>query len=194
MGTASAFGVLANAGVTNTGATIVNGNIGTIDRGFTGFPPGIVTGTEVAGAAAMTAQADFLAAFAAARNMTATHNLSVAQAELNGVTLTPGIYAVEQGASVVGTVTLDGPGMFIFQIPSTLSTVDNSNVVLTGGATAENVFWTADNPIVLGANSTIVGSLISLSAVHLGSGAVVEGGVFTSGDNIILVDNTISVL
>ncbi|KAB5539340.1 hypothetical protein GE09DRAFT_315462 [Coniochaeta sp. 2T2.1] len=47
LGTASAFGVLGSAAITNTGPTSITGDIGVSDSGsITGFPPGAFTGIE----------------------------------------------------------------------------------------------------------------------------------------------------
>ncbi|MQB02057.1 MAG: DUF3494 domain-containing protein, partial [Actinobacteria bacterium] len=46
LGTADSFAVLAGQGVTNTGPTVVNGDLGTHPNpAVTGFPPGTVNGT-----------------------------------------------------------------------------------------------------------------------------------------------------
>jgi hypothetical protein len=66
LGTAGSFAVLAGSTVTNTGDTILEGNLGVSPgTAITGFGPGIVTdGTIYAGGtAAATAESDLLAAY-----------------------------------------------------------------------------------------------------------------------------------
>ncbi len=66
LGTAATYGVLANSAITNTGPTVVAGDLGVRPAGaVTGFPTGTVTGTiHVNDAAAAQAQADLLVGYA----------------------------------------------------------------------------------------------------------------------------------
>src|SRR5579859_2811756 len=63
--TAASFGVLAGSTVTNTGSTVINGNVGVSPGSVvTGFPPGIVNGViSVADAVAAQAQIDNISAY-----------------------------------------------------------------------------------------------------------------------------------
>ena len=67
LGTAIDFGVLAGSAVTNTGATVVDGDLGLwpgTASSVTGFPPGSITGTLHAGnAVALQAQSDLTTAY-----------------------------------------------------------------------------------------------------------------------------------
>ncbi|MDP9847526.1 ice-binding family protein [Streptosporangium lutulentum] len=145
LGTAADFAVLAGSTVTNTGSTVVTGNLGlSPGTAVTGFPPGTVNGTiHAADADAAQAQVDLTAAYddAAARTPAAT-----VPTELGGTTVTPGVYTSAAGTfGITGNLTLNAQGdpntVFVFQAASTLVTASASTVTLTGGAQASNVFW-----------------------------------------------------
>src|SRR6202521_1335608 len=66
LGTASSFGVLAGSTVTNTGSSVISGNVGVWPgTAITGFPPGIVIGGTIhaADAVANNAQTDLTTAY-----------------------------------------------------------------------------------------------------------------------------------
>src|SRR5665811_513143 len=65
LGTAGSFGVLAGTGVTNTGPTVIHGNVGSAPTdSFTGFGTvTIINGTRTSTAVAQTAQDDLTAAY-----------------------------------------------------------------------------------------------------------------------------------
>ena len=191
LGSASAFGVLAGSTVTSTGATHVIGDLGVSPgSAVTGFPPGTVTGTIYA--------ADPTAAQAEA-DLTSAYNFALAEtgavlhaAELGGTVVTPGVYNFGSSAQITGTVTLNGSGVYVFQIPSTLITASGSQVSLTGGATAANVFWQVGSSATLGSGSTVNGTIMAYASITLDTGAVLNGRALAEVGAVTLDDNAVT--
>jgi hypothetical protein len=143
LSTAATFAVLGAQTVTNTGTSILTGDLGVFPgTAITGFGPGVTTGTTHAGnAVANQAQKDALTAFNAAAGLVSGFDLT--GQNLGGKTLTTGVYHYSSSSFLTGTLTLDGGGnannVFIFQIGSTLITAPGAAVLLINGAQACNV-------------------------------------------------------
>jgi len=194
LGTADSFAVLAGQGVTNTGPTVVDGDLGTSpDPPVTGFPPGTVNGAiHEADAVALQAQNDLTTAYNDAASRTP---VSTIPTELGGQTLTPGVYDSESGTFEIvagGTLTLDAEGdpdgVFIFQMASTLVTFDSSDVNLIGSASPCNVFWQVGSSATLGTNSNFTGTILALTSIEVQTDAVVEGRVLARNASVTLDD------
>ena len=196
LGTAESFGVLAATTVTNTGPTVVDGDLGVFPgTAVTGFPPGTVTGEIHAGdPVAAQAQADARAAYLALQAQPCT----TIPTELGGQTLTPGVYCSESGTfENSGTLTLDAQGdpnaVFIFQTDSTLVTASGSSVDLVNGAQACNVFFAVGSSATLGTNSTFAGTIIALTSITLTTGADLEGRALALNGAVTMDTNNVSV-
>jgi hypothetical protein len=196
LGTATSFAVLAATTVTNTGPSVISGDLGVSPgTAVTGFLPGIViNGTQHAGdAVAAQAQSDLVIAYndAAGRASTAT-----VSSDLGGQALTPGVYSSASSLGLTGTVTLDAQGdpdaVFIFQAGSTLTTASSSTVALIGGAQACNVFWQVGSSATLGTNTTFVGSILALTSVSVQTGTTVAGRVLARNGQVSLDTNTVT--
>ena len=108
---------------------------------------------------------------------------------------TPGVYCIVGAASIGGggTITLTGPGTYIFRMNGALTTSVNSIVVLAGGASACNVWWTPTQATTLGANSTFIGTDIDASGITIGSTVLWNGRALAFGGTVSTSTDTINV-
>src|SRR5688500_6257871 len=194
LGTADSFAVLAGTTVTNTGPSVITGDVGVSPgSAIVGFPPGIVIGGtfHAADAVALQAQNDTTTAYndAAGRATTAA-----APADLAGLTLVGGVYTGPT-LGLTGTVTLDAQGdpntVWIFQSASTLITSSSSVVNLINGAQACNVYWQIGSSATLGTNSTFVGTILALTSITANTDATIQGRLLARNGAVTLDDNTI---
>ena len=199
LGTACSFGILgATPAVTNIGNTVVTGDVGIWPAAsITGFPPGTLTGTEHLGdAVAMTAQGDLTTAYNFAA---AAAGGAILPADIGGETLAPGVYkttSAQPSLGITGNLTLSGNanGVWIFQIVSTLTTAaGNSQVILSGGALSENVFWQVGSSATLGTNTTFAGTIMAQASITLTTGATLNGEALARTGAVTLDDNPVNV-
>jgi len=202
LGAAAGFEVISSQGVTNSGPTVILGNVALSPiTTITGFPPGLVIGNIHYN--------DALAAQAIADAHTAYNNLAgqpflpannKTGFDLGGMSLAPGVYHFNSSAGLTGALTLNtgaNPNAaFIFQIGSTLTTAVGSRVTVTGaGATSDpNVFWQVGSSATLNSNTAFYGNILALVSVSLGTGTViVNGRVIALTGAVTLLGNTISI-
>jgi hypothetical protein len=173
------FAVLGNSAVTgSTGAgTLVIGDVGSSPTAsISNFPPSIVappfTLHLTNDAEVQQAHAD---AIAASGFLAAQGPGTVLAAQLDTVVLTSGIYSFQGGAADLaagGTLTLNGPGVFVFQVDSALTANVLSNVV--GTADPCSVFWRVGTSATLN-GITFRGNVIADASVTVGDGSNVTG-------------------
>ena len=196
MGTAEPFAVLAGTGITSTGTTTINGDIGSHPNPvMTVTGSVLLTGTDHRGDGVTAgAKTDLTAAYLAAAGQASDFTVS---ADLAGQTLTPGVYTSGSGLEINGPVplTLDAGGdpnaVFVFQAGSTLITQPGTSVNLINGATACNVFWQVTSSTTLGVNSVLRGTILTLQSSTLNTGATLEGSVLSRNGAVTLDTNTI---
>jgi uncharacterized protein with beta-barrel porin domain len=200
LGTAASFAVLAGSTITNTGPSVINGNLGVSPgSAITGFPPGIVVppGTiDVANAAAVQAQVDLTTAFNAIAAKPTTQNLT--GQNLGGLTLTPGVYTFNSSAQLTGNLILNAQGnpnaVFIFKIGSTLTTGSSSTVTVVGGGVGTNVFWDVGSSATVGTTTTFVGDILASTSITLNTGANIACGSALARTGAVTLDtNNISI-
>ena len=194
LGTANSFVVLAGAGITNTGPTTLNGDLGTFPTtSITGAGSLTVTGTNHAGdAVTRRAKTDLVTAYNTAAGEGPTSPIA---ADLTGRTLTRGVYNSASSIGLTGALILDAAGdpnaVFVFQAGSTLTTGSGSQVFLRNGARSCNVFWKIGSSATLGTNSRFVGTVMALQSITLTTGARVVGRALARNGAVTLDTNTI---
>ncbi len=205
------YGVLGASTITNTGATIVSGDLGLYPgTSVTGFPPGFVTGTmDIANANANTAQGEALTAYNAAAagyaacllntpspagpNLT---GIDLGSISTPGTPLAPGVYCFSTSAQLTGTLYLDfsiPSSVFIFQIGSTLTTASSSSVEAVGTpASCNNITWQVGSSATLGTGTSFLGDIIANTSITVDgtAGASNDGSLWALNGAVTIAGAT----
>jgi hypothetical protein len=196
LGTDNGFAVLGASTVTNTGPSVINGDLGVSPgTAVTGFPPGIVNGTiHAADAVALQAQSDLTTAYNDAAGRAC--GVTLTGTDLGGLTLTSGVYCFSSSAQLTGTLTLDFQGnadaVFIFQIGSTLTTASSSSVNFINGGSSCNVFWQVGSSATLGTTTTFRGNILALTSITATTSATVDGRLLARNGAVTLDSNVVT--
>lgn len=193
----SNLAVLAGSSVTNTGATNITGDLG-LSPGTSvgGFPPGILNGElRINDAIATQAKLDLTAAYNDAAGRTSTDIVTLS-GNIGGLTLTPGLYKSTSSLAISsGDLTFDAKGnpdaVFIIQIASTLTTTSGRQVILSGGASAANIFWQVGTSATLGTTSVFKGTIMAMQSITLNTGASLTGKALARNGGVTMAGNTI---
>jgi hypothetical protein len=214
IGTAAPFGVLGEAGVTNTGPTVVNGSVAgsTGTPAVTGFPPGSVVApgvlftAGVANSGPGTPFGDALAAYNYAAGLSGI-NEGTSSLGSGGIgatlvsALTTGVYSFTSSTVLLnGTLFLDAGGSnnasWIFQIPAALTTASASSVQVVNTASGlfnGSITWDVGSSATLGTTTSFLGTIISLAGDSLNNAATIGcGRVVSLNASVTLINNIIS--
>jgi len=199
LGTAQSFAVLGASTVTNTGPSVITGDLGlSPGTSITGFPPGIVAGGSIhqTDAVAQHAEADATNAYGVLAGQACNTTYGV-PTDLGGKTLLPGVYCFASSAALTGTLTLDAGGnpdaVFIFLTGSTLITASDSSVAVINGAQRCDAFWKVGSSATIGVGSSFVGTVIALTSITLDTNATLSGSALALNGAVTLDSNTVSV-
>ena len=193
-GAAQTYAVLAASTVTNTGPSVIGGDLGlSPGTSVTGFPPGSVVGGAIhaADAAALSAQSSLTTAYNSAAGQSCTQDLT--GQDLGGKVLTPGVYCFSTSAQLTGSLTLNGQGnasaVWIFKAGSTLTTASGSSVVMTSGGSQCNVFWQVGSSATVGTSTSFAGNILALTSITLVDNANLIGRALARNGAVSLGTN-----
>ena len=198
LGSARHFVILAETGISTTGTTSINGNIGVSPiaaTAITGFglildpsnqfaTSSLVNGSVYAADYAAptpsvmtTAIGDMQTAYTDAAGRTLPDYTELGAGNIGGMTLAPGLYKWNTGVTIPSDVTLFGnsTAVWIFQVAGTLGISPNKHVILSGGAKAENIVWQVAGQTTLGTTSVFNGNILDQTAIVINTGATLNG-------------------
>lgn len=199
--TAGAYAILAGTTVTNTGTSVITGNIGVSPgSAVTGTASIVLTGTiHKADAVAVQAQSDLGTAYGILANLVNTEpTTNLSGDDLAGKILTAGVYQYNSSAGLTGTLTFDAEGnsdaVFIIVIGSTLTTGDHSSIELLNGARASNIFFVVGSSATIGTYTDFAGQILALTDITLTTGATIDcGAALAQNGQVSLDTNTINI-
>ena len=205
----ASFAVLGASGVTNIPTSTVVGNVGAWSSGganaITGFnftPGAAVSDPQVTGG--LVHAGTSVAQLAQGQLTNAITSLGLlgpgtilANFDLTGLTLAPGVYTVPAGTSnLTGALTLDGGGnanaAWVFQMPSTLITSPGSVVNVINTGFGSGVYWNVGSSATLGTSTSFQGNILADQSITLNTGATVGcGRILASVALVTMHTNTV---
>ena len=186
LGTLSSFEAYTGSGaVTNNGTA--PGDAGTNDGiiSGSGFGTGYTGTTHNNNALTVQARIDLLKVYIHLDDVFVTYPSTHAPAFGGGETITPGVYSIGGAGSIGGTLTLDGGGdsnaFFIIKFEGAFTVGAGTEIILSNGTQAANVFWISQGAITIATGCSIKGTMFAHSgAVTLGVDSTIDGRLLTS--------------
>jgi len=198
LGTASNYVILAGSGVTTTPGTTIVGNVAVspiaagaitgfgliLDRSGSFSTSSIVTGKIYAANYALPTPTELTAAvgymvtaYNNAAGRTSPDYIELSTGLIGGSTLGSGLYKWSSTVNIQSDVTLDGNSseVWVFQIAGGLLLASDVKVILSGGASANNIFWQVAQATTLEARSVLNGIVLCKVGIAMKAGAVLIG-------------------
>ena len=176
-----------NGSVSNSGTTIVTGDVGTNVGLTTGFTALNVNGTihPIPDTSTVSAAADLLTAYNYINTIPYDIQLLYPAQFGNDLVLTPHTYLMNAATSFTGNLYLNAQdnenAVFVIQINGALSTSTFAKVYLINGTQAKNVFWKVDGAVLINNYSEFKGTIIcNNGAIDLTTGVQLNGRAMTT--------------
>ncbi len=199
LGTASNYTIVAKSAISNVPTSVITGDVAlspaaasyitgfALTKAGTSWTSPQVTGLVFAAnndpptpAQLTTAVGDMLTAYADAAGRASPDFLNLGAGAIGGLTLVPGLYKWTSTLSIPADITLAGSedAVWIFQVSGDLKLSADKQMIMSGGALPQNVFWQVAGVAELGTTSHAEGVLLSKTAIKLGTGASINGRLF----------------
>ncbi len=202
LGSTSNFGIVSSTFTNTANPTVITGSVCyttapvLAPTTITGGPPKTPCDTEISDQGIALANLDSQLGTCISLGSAVDLSAAVVGGGTPGV-IPPGCYTSSGAMSVGSTLTLNGPGVYVFRpgagaTTAALNTAANSIVTLNG-ACAGDVFWAPTAATTLGANSSFSGTIIDAAGITMGSNAVLSGRALAGGGTVTTDANSITV-
>ncbi len=204
LGTAGNYAILAKTGVSTVPTSLVTGNVGVspyargsltgwslisepTDTSFTSVPQVFspfklyaadnVGGTTSADLSTAVLNMGTAYTDAAGRKATSAATTNVGAGTLTSLTLAPGVYEWGSNVTIPTDLTLNGTAtdVWIFKVAGTLGMAAAKNVILSGGALPQNIFWQVSGAVTIGANTHFEGIILGMTSITFGNLSSING-------------------
>jgi hypothetical protein len=112
------------------------------------------------------------------------------------LSLPSGVYCFNSSAQLTGILFLTGPGPWVFQMRSTLTTASLSQVIVVdpgANCSGSNVFWQVGSSATLGTGTEFVGNILANTSITLTTNATVSGSATALTGAVTMDTNMVSV-
>lgn len=214
---ANGYVLLAKTAITNvTGSSLTGGNVGLSPAAasfITGFgliadptsvfstsaavvAPGQVWAADYADPTPTLLTTDVLAmqaAYSDAASRNPPDELNLADGNLGGLTLAPGLYRWGSAVTIPTDLTLAGGAddTWIFQISDNFDISAAQHVLLSGGARAQNITWQVAGAVTIHEDAHVEGVILSKTGIVLQTNASLHGRALAQ-TMIALDDNVVA--
>jgi hypothetical protein len=206
LGVAGNYIILAQSAITDVPTSAITGNLGLSPA--TGAGIGVtcveVTGTintvDAAGPACKVTAASTLTTAINDKGTAYTNAAGRAPdytelgaGNIGGMNLGPATYKWSTAVLIPADLTLTGGAndVWIFQVAQGLTISSGVQIVLAGGALAQNIYWQVFSAADLGTTSVFKGTIISQTSIVMKTGATINGKLL-AGTAVNLDHNTIT--
>jgi hypothetical protein len=194
LGLADSYVILTPASLTITAPGLtVTGDVGQLGA-VLGSTLTFITGADYPAPASNGAVSDATSLYGTIIGMAGTAVITPSAIETGNYgygagVLVPGVYTTASaiGITAVGILTLSGAGdYYIISTGGAITFGANSTIVLTGGATANRVFWVSVGALSTGANTIFKGTSISPGGQSIGGNNFIEGRLLSTSAAITI--------
>ncbi|HLP32808.1 MAG TPA: ice-binding family protein [Bacteroidia bacterium] len=186
--------------VTNTGNTVLTGDVGSNSGAVTGFDTSLVNGTVHLSPNSATAQCatDLGLLFTYLDSLPHDSQLTNPGTFGNSMVLTSRVYFLNAATVMTDTLFLDAQNnsaaVFVIKVNGAFSTGKHAQVVLRNGAQAKNVYWKIEGLATIMDSSYFKGTLVChIGAISIRSGTHIEGRTLTTSGAVDATTNTSNV-
>ena len=187
LGTAANASILSSTLLTNSGSSSTNRDVD-VSPLLQVQPAGLLVGGAFHSADGVAAGVHADAA-AAGLTISGEPLTAIKGPVLDGLVLVSGVYNIGAGQLNGGTLTLNGPGIYIFRASS--SFVSSGSINFTNGARACDLYWLVPTLATIN-GSSFAGTIIAGTGVHFGNSVTLNGRALAIGGDVTLINDTIT--